>query len=177
MIRCKEGGIMQNIELHFSYPWLLLLLIPAVFLTLFSYFKLNKRYRCTRNRIISIVLHICIMFFAIFTLSGFVVRYDIPNEKNEIIILVDKSTSEEEAQQSIDMFVDSVLTEGRFDGFNMGIVTFGFDQKYVVPMTDELDGVFETYCAAEDLPDVSATNVAAALNYAKTLFQSIFLAR
>ena len=152
---------MQNVKLHFSHPWLLLLLIPAVFFTLFSYFKLNKRYRCTRNRIVSIVLHLCIMFFAIFTLSGFVVRYQIPNEKNEIIILVDKSSSEDESQETIDSFVNEVLKEGRYEGFNMGIVTFGFDQRYVLPMTDKLSDAFEIYTESE-LPDISATNLASA---------------
>ena len=164
---------MQNIKLHFSHPWLLLLLIPAVFLTLFSYFRLNKRYRCTRNRILSIVLHLCVMFFAIFTLSGFVIRYQIPNEKNEIIILVDKSNSENESQEAIDLFVGEVLKEGKYEGFNMGIVTFGFDQKYVLPLTDNLGEALDTYmgaCLPENLPDVSATNVAAALEYTKTLF-------
>ncbi len=163
---------MQNIQLHFSHPWLLLLLIPAVFFTLFSYFRLNKRYRCTRNRIISIVLHICVMFFSIFTLAGFVIRYDIPNEKNELIILVDKSNSEDEEQEAIDSYVNSVLKEGKYQGFNMGIVTFGFDQKYVLPLTDNLDGAFDAYLAAE-LPDVSATNIAAALTYTQALFNNL----
>ena len=34
-------------------PWWLLLLIPALALTLIPYFKLKKRYRRTRNRISS----------------------------------------------------------------------------------------------------------------------------
>ena len=135
---------MQNFQLHFSYPWLLLLLIPAVFFTLFSYFKLNKRYRCTRNRILSIVFHLCVMFLSIFTLAGFTIRYQIPNETNEIIILVDKSTSEEGSKDAIDSFVAAVLDEGQYDEFNIGIVTFGFDQNYVLPMTEDVADADET---------------------------------
>ena len=160
---------MRNFQIHFSHPWLLLLLIPVFFFTLFSYFKLNKRYRCTRNRIVSIVLHICVMFLSIFTLAGFVVRYEIPNERNEIILVVDKSDSEDESQAAIDAFVYEVLREAKYDQFNVGIVTFGFDQTYAVPLTNELDSVYEAYRAAP-LPDVSATNVAGALSYARTLF-------
>lgn len=160
---------MQNFEIHFSYPWLLLLLIPAVLFTLIPYFRLNKRYRCTRNRITSIVLHLTVMLLAIAILSGFTIHYQVPNEQNEIILLVDKSESEEQSQEARDEFVKAVLEEGRYDDFNVGIVTFGFTQEYVLPLTDDLDGAFNTYLSA-DLPDVSATNVAAALTYAKTLF-------
>lgn len=160
---------MQNIKLHFSHPWLLLLLIPAIFFTLFSYFRLNKRYRCTRNRIISIVCHLCVMFFAIFTLAGFVVRYQIPNETNEIVIVVDKSNSEGESQDAINNFVYDIIEEGQYDNFNIGIVNFGFDQKYVVPMTSDLTGAYDRYIEAE-APDVTATNLADAVSYAKTLF-------
>ena len=76
------------------------------------------------------------MFFAIFTLAGFAVYYQVPNETNEIILVVDKSNSEDESQEAINAFVYDVLEEGQYDNFNIGIVTFGFDQHYVVPMTD-----------------------------------------
>ena len=111
------------------------------------------------------------MFFAIFTLSGFVVKYQIHNEKNEIILLVDKSHSEDESSDDVDDFVETIIREGKYDGFKVGIVKFGFDQKYVVPLTLNLDDAFNNY-RTSDNPDVTATNIAAALTYTQSLFEN-----
>ena len=160
---------MTDFRIEFSYPWLLLLLIPAVAFTLIPYFRLSKKYRRTRNRITSMVLHLLVCLFAVFLLSGMQFLYRIPNKENEIILLVDVSDTEEQSAEKRDAFIEKVLQEGQYDNYNVGIVTFGFDQQYAVPMTAELDGVYESYLGAA-LPDTSATNIAAALNYAKTLF-------
>ena len=81
---------MKNFGLAFAHsPWWLLLLIPAVIFTLIPYFKLSKRYRRTRNRIGSVVLHLVIMLLATLTLAGMQVHYETPNDENEIILLVD----------------------------------------------------------------------------------------
>ncbi len=162
---------MENFEINFSQPWLLLLLIPALFFTLLPYFRLSKKYRKTRNRITSMVLHMLVMLCSIFALAGLRFDYEIPNDQNEIILLVDVSESEEQAQEARDEFVELVINDSRYDGFNIGIVTFGFDQQYAVPLTNKTSGVFDAYISAP-LPDTSATNVAAALNYAKTLFNN-----
>ena len=79
---------MSDFRITFSNPWLLFLLIPAVALTLFPYFRVAKRYRRNRNRIVSVVLHSLIMLFSIALLSGIMFLYNVPNKENEIIILV-----------------------------------------------------------------------------------------
>ena len=165
---------MQNIQFHFSYPWLMLLLIPGVAFTLISYFRLAKRYRKTRNRITSIVLHILVLLFSITTLAGFTIRYTVPNEDNEIILLVDVSDTEELAQADRDAFIQTFLDDNqlKYNSYKVGVVTFGFDQNYAVPLTNEIDGIYDAYKAA-DLPDTSATNIASALKYAKTLFSDL----
>ena len=61
---------MTNFSITFTKPWLLLLLVPALLLTLIPYFRLNKRYRCTRNRIVSMALHVVIMLLAVSLLAG-----------------------------------------------------------------------------------------------------------
>ncbi|MBQ8291705.1 MAG: VWA domain-containing protein [Clostridia bacterium] len=161
---------MHNFSIEFSYPWLLLLLVPAVVLTLLPYFKLSKRYRRTRNRITSIVLHLTIMVLAISALAGMKFHYQIPNHENEILLLVDVSDTEEQAADTRDEFVQTVLQDSRYDNYKVGVVTFGFDQQYAVPLTAEVDGIFGKYLDAK-LPDTSATNIASALSYAKGLFE------
>ena len=160
---------MQNFGLQFTNPWFLLLLVPAAFFTFFPYFRLAKRYRRTRNRICSLVLHSLIMIMAISLLAGTTFVYSIPNKNNEIILLVDMSDSEEYSQKTRDDFVESVINEASYDNFKIGVVTFGYNQVYAVPLTDNTDSVFARYEKAEK-PDTTATNIAAALNYAKDLF-------
>ena len=159
---------MTNFSINFSYPWLLLLLIPAGLLTLIPYFRLNKRYRCTRNRIVSIVLHLIIMVLSISVLAGISFDYDVPNEENEVIILVDTSDSGEKSLSDKDDFIKSVI-DNSDSMFKLGIVTFGYDQVYAAELTNKIDSVYASYITAPS-PDNSATDIAAALTYAAGLF-------
>lgn len=161
---------MSDFKINFNNPWLLLLLIPAFGLTLFTYFRLSKKYRKTRNRIVSIVLHSVVMVLCIAVLAGINFTYDLPNDSNEILLLVDVSGSGEKTQEDKDAFVKSVVDKIGGD-YKVGIVTFGFDQVYAAELTYDSDGVYGSYLAA-DMPDVSATDIAAALSYARTLFEN-----
>ena len=161
---------MQNFQFAFDQPLWFLLLIPALALTVVPYFMLSKKYRRTRNRIVSMILHTFIMVFAVSVLAGIMFTYTVPNKDNEIILLVDVSNSEESAKENRNEFIKTVLDDSRYDGYTVGVVTFGFDQRYAVQLTDDIDGIYDNYISAPS-PDVSATNVAAALTYTKGLFQ------
>ncbi len=161
---------MHNFTLHFTYPWLLLLLIPAAALTVFLYLRQNKRYRRNRNRITSIVLHSVVMLLCILTLSGLTFRYSVSNKQNELVLLVDVSDTLEEETDRRDDFVQSVLQEGEYEGFRMAVVTFGFDQRLASPFTYNSARAFDDYLTAE-LPDTSATDIAAALTYARSIME------
>ena len=118
---------MTKFRIIFSNPWLLLLLIPAIGLTLLSYFRMNKRYRFTRNHVTSVVLHLVIMVLSIAVLAGIVFGYSIPNNDNEIIILVDASYSTSDSADDVDDFIRDVI-DSCDTMFDLGIVTFGYDQ-------------------------------------------------
>ena len=158
---------MLNFKIHFAHPWFLLLFIPAIVLALLPHLRLSKRYRRTRNRITSLVLHLTVMTLAILTLSGMVFQYNETNEKNELLLLVDVSDTQESVQERRDEFVQTVLLDSKYDGYRVGIVTFGFDQEYVVPLTSDVESVYDKYLSATKLPDTSATNIASALRYVK----------
>lgn len=163
---------MSQIQIQFAYPWsgwLLFLLIPAIAAPLFLHFRVAKKYRRTRNRIISLVLHLTIMALSVSALSGMIFTYTVDNPANELILLVDVSDTEAESALKRDALVGQIVEESGYDKIRTGIVTFGFDQRYAVPLTDDTDSIYEQYLNAE-LPDTSATDVAAALNYAATLF-------
>ena len=164
---------MFNFELCFDHPWMLLLLIPAALFTFIPYFRIKKRYRRTRNRIISVVLHSLVMVLSIALLSGFYVRYYVPNEENEMILLVDVSDTGAGTVEKRDTFVETVIEECSYENIRVGVVTFGFDQVYAVPLTYEYDNVFNAYLDTLETtsPDKTATNIAGALEYAKGLFE------
>ena len=160
---------MTNFSINFSNPWLLLLLIPAVGLTLLPYFRSNKRYRRTRNRIVSMVLHLIIMILAISVLAGTTFEYDLPNEENEIILLVDSSFSNEGQNEKKEEFIQSVIYSNN-SAFRLGIVTFGYDQVNAVPITGNMNNVYNNYLKSP-APDESATDIEAALLYAQSLLK------
>ena len=159
---------MTNFRINFERPWFLLLLIPALILTLLPYFRLAKKYRRTRNRVVSIVLHTVIMALSISVLSGITIQYDLPNVENEVILLVDTSFSGSDDEAAKNEFIEEVVNSN--DGsFKLGIVTFGYNQVYASELTENKKDVFAKYLAAER-PDDTATDIASALNYASTLF-------
>lgn len=167
---------MHGLTVNFTHPWLLLLLIPAAVLTLLPYFLLSKRYRRTRNRIISMVMHGVALTLAIFALSGMTFGYTIHNDENEILLLVDVSDTEEKnCAASRDLFVQDLVDSSAYDGYRIGIVTFGFDQSYTVPFSTDSSAIMNAYYKAvqkeEGGPDKTATNIAGALRYATTLLR------
>lgn len=160
---------MSNFNITFDYPWLLLLLIPAAILTFLPYFRIKKKYRRTRNRVVSIVLHSIIMVLCIFALAGVGFSFNLNNTESEVILLVDVSYSGENVQEERDAFVKSVI-ESEAD-YKLGIVTFGYTQVYAVKISS-VSSAEKTYKQYLDspLPDDSATDIASALLYAKGLF-------
>ncbi|MBE7067941.1 MAG: VWA domain-containing protein [Clostridiales bacterium] len=162
---------MTNFRITFSYPWLLLLIIPAFALTFFLYFRISKRYRRTRNRIVSMVLHLVAFVLSVSVLAGIEFRYEIPNLETEVILLVDSSYSGEKTDEDKDHFIQSAIQNSR-DVCQIGIVTFGYGEPvYAVPLTTDVDSVYSQYIDAEK-PDCSATDIASALNYTKDLFKN-----
>lgn len=162
---------MTQLKIHFAYPLLLLVFLFGAALTAFLYFRLSKKYRRNRNRITSNVLHLIVFLLAVLTLAGTVFSFEKPNTDNQILLLVDMSDTEDQSAEDRDAFVETVLSMGQYDGYRMGVVTFGYDQVYAVPMTSEVnvDNMITAYKGAEK-PDTTATDIAAALSYAATLF-------
>ena len=159
---------MLNFRIAFEQPWLLLLLIPALFFGVLPYFRSPKKYRRTRNRIASVVLHCTALAIAILVLAGITIQYDLPNKEHEVILLVDKSDSNEKSDSLKDEFVAEVLRNTK-SSFKVGVVTFGYDQVYAAALNTNANAVYQEYLRAPE-PDTSATDFEAALKYAASLF-------
>ena len=160
---------MLNFHVNFAHPWLWLLLIPAVACALIPYFRIPKKYRRTRNRIISLCLHLMVVCLCAATLVNTTFDYEMYNPENEILLVIDSSYSTEQEKTAKENYVRDFVAMADTRVYKVGIVTFGADQKYVVPFTNDTSSVYERYVSSE-APDTSATAIAAALTYAKTLF-------
>ena len=171
---------MTDLTMNFTYPWLLLLLVPALVAAFIPYFRLSKKYRRTRNRVTSLVLHVIVTICAVLVLSGLSFSYNVPKEGNEVMLVVDLSDTEERSDLSAeprdersadarDAVVKALLDMCEENGLSAGVVTFGFDQVYAVPFTKDAAAAYSMYVNAE-LPDGTATDIASALNYSRTLF-------
>ena len=163
---------MSNFRIEFlNSPWWLMALIPAFAIAFVLHFRIAKKYRRNRNRIISLVLHLVIMTLCIFTLSGIYFAYEETDTKNEVLVLVDLSFSSEhygEITNDKNEFVRAVIDETNSD-YKVGVITFGYNQVYAATMSTDTDEVYRNYLNAE-LPDDSASDLAGALDYARSLF-------
>lgn len=156
-------------SIEFTYPYLLLVAIPLIGLSLIPYFKVSKKYRKTRNRIVSLVLHCLTIVLVTIALSGVTFVTSISNTANELILVVDMSDTQNETADNRNDFIRGVLRESIYRNFTVGVVTFGLDQVYAVPLTTNINSVYDGYLKAE-LPDTSATDIESALEYARGLF-------
>ncbi|HBJ18866.1 MAG TPA: hypothetical protein DDY70_03885, partial [Clostridiales bacterium] len=162
--------MISNLHIEFSRPWFLLLLIPALFVTLFPYFRLSKKFRRNRNRVISTVTHAVAMTLCITLIAGITFSYDVPNRENELIVLVDLSDSAKEKEDDKNDFLQSVVNACDRNT-KIGIVSFGTDTVYGAPLSYDARETYRQYLAAER-PDTSATDIAAAINFAAAQFEN-----
>ncbi len=163
---------MTNFSLTFlNSPWFLLLIPVAFLLTFIPYFRLAKRYRRTRNRIISIVMHLILSVLTISVLSGLQFHYETPNNSNELIVLVDGSYSTENLSKSRDELVDELIKDSEKYNCRVGLVIFGFDQSVICKPTGDIEKLREEYKKFIEDPasvdyDADATDIAAAFRTA-----------
>jgi len=111
-----------------------------------------------------------VMVLSISVLSGINFKYELPNTRNELILLVDGSFSGSETEEAKNNFVQAVLNECEPE-MRVGIVTFGFNQVYAAPLTTDKSRAYRQYLEAEK-PDGSATDIASALQYAGGIFEN-----
>lgn len=160
---------MHDFQITFTHPWLLLLIIPALAVVLIPFFLLSRKYRRNRNRVTSVVLHSCVSLCCVLLLAGMGFSYNVDNSENEILIVMDASYSTDKEKEAKDRYVSDIISMTDPDVYRLGIVTFGFDQQYAAPLSNDLTEIYNQYLTST-VPDTSATDIAAALSYASELF-------
>ncbi len=168
---------MNNIDLRWEDPRWLLLLIPLVGLSLIPYFRLPKKRRQTKNRVISLVIHTLILILAAFLLAGAGLRIERELDSFDVILVADLSDSNEEAVDAMNRRIHSILSEEHAADFRIGIVTFAEDQVYASEPDTKPDRVYQNYISTEEGPNATATDIASALYYAKSLLGEVVNSR
>ena len=159
---------MNSINLQFDNPWIMLLLIPAVALALWPYLKIKKHRRRTRNRVVSMVLHIVILTLITSVFANFKVRMEDVLMKKDAILLVDVSDSTTVTKDKIDDYLEDILTT--YDNPNkVGIVTFGNNSEYVAKLSSNAKSVYGTYKGYDVENKTDATNIEEALLYCQSI--------
>ena len=115
-------------------------------------------------------LHIVAMAIAVNLLAGVSFSYEVPNEQNEVLLLIDTSDSTEQTKDKQEDFIRSVVDVSG-DGCKIGIVKFGYGVNYSVKLTDDKESIFEKYVLSDN-PSGSATSLADALKYTASLFEN-----
>lgn len=158
---------MSDLAFHFSNPWLLFLIIPALALTLIPFFLIPKKFRNTRNRVISVTLHSLVAVFLVTIIAGLTITFTVPNRENELMIVIDSSDSNTESAEAKEEYMQNIINMS--SGYKVGIVTFGYDAVYAAPLSYDTQEIYEEYLASAK-PDTTATNIADALKFASEKF-------
>ena len=161
---------MSDFKIELEHPWLLLLLIPVLFFSLFPFFRLTKKYRRNRNRIISVVTHTLAMLLCVAMVAGMTFTYELPNRQNELIVLVDRSDSGAENESLRDELLQDVINACD-KNCRLGVVSFGYDAVYAAPLSYDKREAYRQYLAATK-PDGTATNLAGAIAFAAEQFEN-----
>lgn len=168
---------MNNINITFNNPLILLLLIPMFGLALYPYFRLNKNYRKTRNRVVSMAIHLVILTLITLVLSGFKVNKDQVFIKDEVFILIDYSRSSEANKELIDDKVRGVITVMDPE-YRVGIIGFGDEPLMIQNLSSNQESVLNNYLNYDDSNLIKdATNIEKALNFARDNFTKPNLGR
>ena len=171
---------MINFRISFTHPWFLFIFLIALILTLIPYFKLPKKFRKNRNRILDIAFHLIICLLGTLLVSGIHFEYERYNEKNEIIYLVDVSDSTKNVEDKRNELLETFIDYSSKDGYTIGVVTYGFNQKCVAPLSNKYTSIYDKYLESldeesnlesNDTIDKSSSNLSQALLYSKTLIE------
>lgn len=164
---------MSNLTIHFDNPWLLFVIIPLLLITLIPFIRIPKKFRNTRNRVISVTLHCLVAIMLSCLLAGLYFTFTVPNKDNEVMIVVDSSDSNKESTEARDTYIQQIIGMCG-ENYKVGIVTFGYDNVYAAPLSFDTKEVYRQYLIskATQSADGSATDISSALEFAAAQFEN-----
>ncbi|MBO5262161.1 MAG: VWA domain-containing protein [Clostridia bacterium] len=152
-------------SISFDNPFLLILSVPALLLLLIPYFIAMRKENKSKSTRISLCIHVVIVVLVSLVIAGLHVTTVMT--KTEVIFVADLSYSTDGDIEKIDGYIKDAIKEENIPvNTKVGVVCFGKNSV----LNTELGGKFES--VTKTMPDVSATDVSSALEYASNLFSS-----
>lgn len=161
---------MSNINIEFGNPWLLLLLVPSIVLALIPYLRLNKNRRRVRNKVVSLVLHLIVIFLITLTCADMKFVQKNSFFTSDTIILVDASRSSIYSKEKIDNYIKNTLENSESQN-RIGIVNFANECEYVSKLSSNYQEVYANYINTEWKVKDDATNIEEALRYVEEILK------
>ena len=152
---------MKNIS--FDNPYLLLVAIPLVLMTLVPFFIAIRRDNKTKGVMASLALHLVIVFLVSCALAG--LSYVSVITRTEVVVVADVSYSASHSLEDVDARI-SDIEDSLIGNSRMAVVVFGGEYR----LHTEFDG--EITSVKDHGIDTSMTDIASALDYAGTLFSA-----
>ncbi len=150
---------MTNIS--FDRPYLLLLAIPLLLITLIPFFIAIRKTNRSRGAVASLILHIFLSLIISLVASGASISRVIT--ETNVVVIADVSHSTSDRLDTIDSYIKEV--EGNLpDNSKMSVIAFGKNSSLVTQFGES----FTTVKGAK--VDNSSTNIKAALTRAASLF-------
>ena len=152
---------MRNVSL--DNPWWLLIAVPLLLAVVLPYAWAFRKENRTRATIISLVLHVLIVAVIALAVSGTVLTTYMT--RTEVIYVADVSYSANRNLDLIDEHIAS-LDDNLPKNSTSSLICFGTEPELMADFGEDLPSV-TTYTVND-----SGTNIAAALEYANTLFSN-----
>ena len=149
---------MNNFEIIFSRPWLLLLMIPVAAIILLPFLRLPRQRRKLWKKYVPVILHMVICTLLVLCLAG--LTFVTNTNKQSVMILMDLSDSTAKSHGQIVTYangIKEVLDE------DCGIIAFAGDCVYEVKLKGRNSTATLTQVIAAD------TDIAGAMEYAASL--------
>lgn len=153
-------------SMRFEHPLLLLLLIPAVGLMLWPFFRISRQHRKTRNRIVSLAIHSLVLVLCVSVIAGLSFHTTRVSIKSDVILLVDASDSNGRSEDDMNEFIHALVKESD-SGYSIGIVTFANGCVYTSKLGKDPEKAYQDYINASKRPEGNATDIASALLFAR----------
>ena len=156
------------INISFDNPLLLILFIPMLALVLVPYFIAIRKENKSRASIVALVLHVLIALIVILAAAG-MSNVTVITE-TELYVLADVSYSMNDKLDLVDEYIAKVEDELPRNS-EMGVITFGKNYRLHTPLGAEITSV------KNNKVNAGATDIAAAMRYADTLFKDSAIKR
>lgn len=149
------------INISFDRPYLLLLAIPLLLITIIPFFIAIRKSNRSRGAVASLVLHIVLSLIISVVAAGASISRVIT--ETNVVVIADVSHSTNDRLDTIDEYIKEV-EENLPENSKMGVIAFGKDSYLITNFGESFTTVKGT------LVDDSSTDIKTALTHAASLF-------